>query len=111
MRSAEYAILAYGAIILSFIGGMQWGITIQNTKINKKLWVVLTISVVPALIGWFSLLAATLTRFIFMIAGFLLALAVDTRMSTLNFTPTWYLRLRIPLTGVVVTCLVINMTY
>ena len=103
-----FAILAYGATILSFIGGIQWGIIIHKTKIDRNLWIGLGTSVFPPLLGWSSLLASGLTSYIILICGFLFALIVDHKMANLSLTPTWYFRLRFFLTLVVVVVLIIN---
>ena len=103
-----FAILAYGATILSFIGGIQWGIIIHKTKIDRNLWIELGTSIFPPLLGWSSLLASGLTGYIILICGFLFALFVDHKMANLNLIPTWYFRLRFFLTLMVVAVLIIN---
>ena len=53
---AKSALYLYGAIILSFLGGLHWGrIASKETVISSDKWILLY-SVVPSLIGWFSFL-------------------------------------------------------
>ena len=53
---AKSALYLYGAIILSFLGGLHWGrIASKKTIVSSDKWVLLY-SVVPSLIGWFSFL-------------------------------------------------------
>ena len=53
---AKSALYIYGAVILSFLGGLHWGrIASKKTIVSSDKWVLLY-SVVPSLIGWFSFL-------------------------------------------------------
>ena len=57
---AKSALYLYGAIILSFLGGLHWGrIASKETVISSDKWILLY-SVVPSLIGWFSFLLKSL---------------------------------------------------
>lgn len=47
----------YGAIILSFIAGMQWGISIE---LERSLWVMI-FSIICSLFAWVSLLLPQIT--------------------------------------------------
>lgn len=42
-------VLFYGAVILSFMGGAQWGSALRTGRFDR-----LMISVVPALVGWLA---------------------------------------------------------
>lgn len=44
--------LAYGAVILSFLGGIQWGTALRMDSGQHRL----VASVVPSLIGWMALM-------------------------------------------------------
>ena len=56
---ARFGLRAYGAVILSFLGGIQWGLAIRNSDGNARtrqgLTPILTVSIVPSLIGWTGL--------------------------------------------------------
>ena len=53
---AKSTLYLYGAIILSFLGGLHWGrIASKETVTSSDKWILLY-SVVPSLIGWFSFL-------------------------------------------------------
>ncbi len=47
--------LAYGAIILSFLGGIQWGSTLHAADFQRER---LVASIVPSLVAWAALLMA-----------------------------------------------------
>ncbi len=92
----------YGAVILSFLGGIHWGRAIATNQVD---WSVLSLGVIPSLIGWLSLPLPYETGALMLIAGFLFALACDVAATKSGRMPEWYLRLRIPLT--VAVCLAI----
>jgi hypothetical protein len=107
---AVHALLAYGATILSFLGGVHWGLAIRghsgpdtNTLRGR-----LILSVIPSLAGWAALLVtgpAGLLILAIAIAGMLL---VDLRAARLGDAPPWYPKLRVPLSGVVIAALLVG---
>jgi len=102
-----HALVAYGATILSFLGGIHWGLAIGSQKspdiVNLKAR--LTLSVIPSLAGWAALLVAeTLALYILAIA-IAAMLWFDIRATRIGYAPPWYPKLRIPLTCVVVATL------
>lgn len=103
---AETALLGYGAVILSFMGGVHWGITIAAPECRS---VGLAWSVVWALIGWAGLLAGGDLGLLLVAAGFVGLFAYDRRATARNEAPAWYPALRRPLTAIVVACLVLAM--
>jgi len=54
---AEGALIAYGAVILSFLGAVHWGLALRAPVEEAPMGPArLTLGVVPALIGWVALL-------------------------------------------------------
>lgn len=54
---AEGALIAYGAIILSFLGAVHWGLALRAPVEEAAMGSArLVLGVVPALIGWLALL-------------------------------------------------------
>jgi hypothetical protein len=105
-----HALLAYGATILSFLGGVHWGLAIRGHSgpDTNKLWARLILSVIPSLAGWAALLvtgSAGLLILAIAIAGMLL---VDLRATRLGDAPPWYAKLRVPLSVVVVAALLVG---
>jgi hypothetical protein len=101
---ALISLLAYGAIILSFMGGVHWGWAMAA---DEPSFLRLGLSVVPALIGWGGFLLGGSIGFLVIAVGFAALLRLDLRAIAEGRAATWYRRLRWPLTVVVVGCLVV----
>lgn len=89
----------YAALILSFLGGLWWGLAAAAPKPPRWLWLV---AVLPSL--WaLGAVALGLTIGSASITLALLAVAllatplVDRRLLALELAPHWWLRLRVPL--------------
>lgn len=107
-RTALHALVTYGAVILSFLGGIIWGLGIAGfgegvERPREALR--LTVSVLPSLFGWIALLFPTQTGLWLLAACFLMVLSVDLLMCKRGLAPRWYPALRWRLTGIVVLCL------
>ena len=87
---------AYGAIILSFLGAVHWGLAMQDDR--SPYWYVWSIT--PALLGFASLLIFDVNLRIFaLIPLFGLAWSVDRQAANHGLIPLWYMRLRTILTA------------
>ncbi|MEG3166130.1 DUF3429 domain-containing protein [Sphingomonas sp. PB2P19] len=92
---------AYAALILSFLGGMWWGLAAQaRTAVPRWVWVA---AVVPSLIALLSALpwafgdrwpGPSLALLGLALLG---SLGVDYRLRAAGLCPAWWLRLRLPL--------------
>lgn len=95
---AQVLLTQYGALIVSFVGALQWGIAVQRDAQGIEAWARYGFSVLPAL--W-ALLALQFTLFTamqmlaFALIGCLIADMVFYRWSPL---PPWFFRLRLILT-------------
>ena len=100
---AMFALLVYGAVILSFLGGIHWGLAIGpgQTNLPRRL----TLSVLPSLCGWLALLLSPRTGAILLAGGIIATLALDLLATRAGEAPSWYPWLRIPLSGVAAACL------
>lgn len=98
-------LLVYGAVILSFMGGVHWGlaITVQPPRPAQ-----LVISVLPALLAWVAVLAGDWLGMLVEAAGFAALLAYDVSATSTGAAPAWYSALRVRLTAGAVLCLVLG---
>lgn len=98
---ALQAQLAYGAVILSFVGALHWGLAMADNALDSAArsarygW-----SVVPALLAWVALLLPGAAGLWLLAAGFVLHWGQDWRHARAAGVPAWYLPLRARLTGV-----------
>lgn len=93
-------LIGYGAVILSFVGALGWGSHLRDEQIepSKYIW-----SIVPALIGWFALMAPLQMAASMIIIGLLTCWWVDRAHIKKGVWPKWMGRLRTHLT--VLACL------
>lgn len=102
------ALLAYGAVILSFVGALHWGFAMALPGLGaaqrQALWLW---SVVPALVAWPAVLWAAPGAAVLLVAGFVAHYAQDRRLVAHAGAalPAWYLPLRTKLTLVASVCL------
>lgn len=95
-----YALITYGAVILSFVGAIWWGMAAASplavTKTPFFFW-----SVVPALIGWFATLIAPDTGVLLLATGFFLQWLFDAWLALRgpDFMPRWVFPVRTILTA------------
>ena len=94
----------YGAVIVGFLGGIQWGISL-NQDSDKQYFI---ISNVLALLAWFSLFAfASFIGISTILVAFILALLVDRHAHQASLIPEWFWLLRVRVSAVVIAVLVV----
>ncbi len=108
LPSWAYAQLVYGATVLSFIGGIRWGVLVAKPEslkaVHQYCW-----SVCPALLGWGALLMpSTALGSLTCTASLLAALYADL-MPQAGY-PDWLKALRLSLTSVAVLSLLLVLT-
>ncbi len=104
---AAHALAAYGATILSFLGGIQWGLAIgpARASYNPNVLTRLIVSVFPSLVAWTALLSAETIGLYLLATAVVAMLWVDLRATRAGHAPRWYPKLRIPLSCVVIAAL------
>jgi len=102
----QQALATYGAVILSFLGGTRWGLALQtrNEDVAPR---VLVLSIVPSLVGWFSLLAPVPYVFAIQALAFAGQGAWDAFTGPDQGFPQWFSKLRLWLTLLVAGALVV----
>lgn len=101
------ALIAYGAVILTFLGGVQWGLSIAKPAGVDATWPRLTVSILPSLAAWAVLFMPPDVGLLALTAAFAAVLAFDIAWSRRGWSPSWYPRLRIALSLVVIGCLIV----
>jgi len=96
-------LIAYAAVILSFMGAIHWGAAITTS--DKKHSAHLIVSVIPALIAWLALLLPADFSMSVLLLGFIILLVYELALATPEGLPDWYITMRITLTTVVSLCL------
>ena len=102
-----FALAAYGALILSFLGGVRWGIALgmEEEGPAKRGYF---ISVVPALLAWAALGLPPGAQ-LWMLAGLHVALGLlDYGLVCREEAPEWYGRLRLALAGAAALALIVG---
>jgi len=95
-RGAYGGLIAYSAVILSFLGATRWGAELASRP-DAPRWSVLGLAVAPALWAWLTISLALSARgeLTALIAGFLAMLAWDLTAAARGVWPRWYPALRI----------------
>ncbi|XP_064194469.1 transmembrane protein 69 isoform X1 [Anguilla rostrata] len=101
-----YAQVAYGASILSFLGGARWGFALPDGSPAKPDWLNLANSVVPSLMAWVALLFrdSITEAAVMVLMGLGVSLHYD--LALLPTYPSWFKALRAILTLVATFSLV-----
>ena len=105
------ALVAYGATILAFLGGVHWGFALNHsgTASGRVQRARFGLGVVPSLIGWVAMLVTFIglptTGLLVLTAGFVATTAVEGQAARRGLMPQHYMWLRWGLSLVVVVCL------
>ena len=105
-ENSVLAILAYGAVILSFLGGVRWGNVLRDTTALTHVGP-LSLSIAPSLVGWVALLASPRPGLILLIVGFAIQYTLDRTAANKDQLPRWYGRLRTVLSAGAITSLLV----
>ena len=106
---AVKAEITYGAVILSFLGGLHWGLAAMNKKhVN---WLRLGWGVTPPLIAWVALFLQPSLGLIMLIIGFIAAAIIDFRLFSTDGDSTWFVRLRTILSIGSITSMLLTLTF
>jgi hypothetical protein len=98
--------IVYGCLILSFLGGAQWGLAIASSRASGRTHAYrLAISVLSSLAAfcvWYLPITASPLALAALFGAWLV---YDIATARDEIAPAWYLALRIQLTSAVVVCL------
>ena len=102
-----YLLLSYGAVILSFLGGLHWGRVITSPSSDRRsdsAWLVW--AVCPSILSWASLLLPVKAGALLLILCFLAALQIDQKLLREQVWPSWMRPLRLHLSLIAVASLI-----
>ena len=114
---ALLALIGYGGVILSFLGGVHWGFALPVVLpqfVPPQVVLApgrrLVGGILPSLVGWGALVLAAYTwddtALLVLIAGFIAVIIVEARANRMGLMPPGYIWLRWGLTAGVLICLV-----
>jgi hypothetical protein len=97
------ALVTYSAVVLSFLGGIEWGLALREEAGNERSRAVaLGLSTVPSLAAWAVLWLPSTTQQLGTALGiFVFAWAADQYLTSRGLLPAWFVDLRTAITGVV----------
>lgn len=101
---AGRALGLYGALILSFMGGAQWGLAVAAGERRLRPYAA---SVVPSLLAWVLLALPQTQGLLGLALGLALLMVYDLWTVRQGEAPAWYGRLRWRLTAVAALSLVV----
>lgn len=94
------AFISYGAIILGFVGAVHWGFLMKSDSIKRQ-GLLLSISVLPGLIGWLALISPLPVALLMLSVAYPLLFVYEKHSELNSLLPLWYMQMRFRLTIVV----------
>jgi Protein of unknown function (DUF3429) len=107
---ALYALTIYSAVVLSFLGGIQWGLAVGSADRSDS-WRRYGLSVVPSFIAWAGVWAGGRAGLVTLAAGIAAWALYELWSTGLGEAPAWYGRLRAALSIVAVASLAAAAAY
>lgn len=102
--STKSALSAYTLIIVCFMAGSHWGLHLKLSGLWQ--WVLPLTSNSVAIVAWLAFLDFPFRSFLLtMSISFILLLLIDLTLSAKGYLSKGYIRVRVIVTAVVVTCL------
>ncbi|MFT5417158.1 MAG: hypothetical protein ACI915_003494 [Gammaproteobacteria bacterium] len=102
-----YPLVAYGSVILAFMGAVHWGLAIalenagDSHRATRQFW----LSVSSPLVAWLALMLEREIAMIVLAFAFAGVYAIDWDAVKRGFAPSWYQRLRLPISVFVIALL------
>lgn len=106
--TGPYVGIFFGAVMLSFSSGILWGFAPRARDGKASLGYAL--AVLPALWAFAMTGGGARSAALNLSIGFLATLVLDALFTRYRLAPDWWMALRLPLTFVIVTCLLISAT-
>ncbi len=95
---------AYGAIIVSFVAGIHWGVFLfKDSPMNLFIH-----SNVIALLSWSSLLVPAIAGFFILAASFVYLILIDLTLKKKEIIEPWFFQIRLQATLIAIVTLTLN---
>ena len=106
-KAVSELLLTYAAVIVSFMGGIHWGIAVSRYADNRRRANLLIVeSVWPSLIAWGVLFKGdTFTQLLVLTLLYTFVWAIDSMLYNNDMIPQWFFTLRCIVTPIVVVSL------
>ncbi len=99
----------FGAVILGFMGGCLWGFASPPGRVPSL--AMLVGSALPALIAFLAIRPSASLSCIWLAFGYVVLQGIDVVFQRAGVAPDYWLSLRLPLTAVVMACLLVGALY
>ena len=104
-QSTVTLLTGYAAVVLSFLGGIRWGLALLGKSEERQGHMIL--SIVPPLIGWMALATPAPLVFVFLAVAFAAQGAWDSLTLPPGAAPAWFRHARFQLTILAVAALIL----
>ncbi|GLB34671.1 putative protein of unknown function (DUF3429) [Lyophyllum shimeji] len=101
--------VTYGAVMLSFLGALHWGMEFAGYG-GQKGYARLSLGAAPVLLAWSTLALAPVNALIVQWVGFTGLWWADAKVSQKGWTPKWYSQYRFYLSILVGSCIIGTLT-
>lgn len=101
----DAAFIGYGAVILSFMGGVRWGAALAPSA-QPLAAQTMIVSVAPSLAGWLALLIDRPWSLLLLLAGFAAQGVWDVAGARNGALPGWFGKLRMVISAIVAASII-----
>jgi hypothetical protein len=104
-ETAREAMKVYGAVIVSFLGGIRWGLGMHRDNSGQAAGLFASAVIMPIL-AWLAVFMPRPWDLVVLAGAFLIVWTADLALSRAGGAPPWFAKLRSMLTGAVLVCLI-----
>jgi hypothetical protein len=97
--------VTYGAVLLSFLGALHWGMEFAGLGGHKG-YLRLFLGVSPAVVAWSTIALEPMSALLCQWLGFTALWYADNKATSAGWTPNWYSQYRFYLSVLVGTCII-----
>ncbi|KAG8853893.1 hypothetical protein FRB96_007902 [Tulasnella sp. 330] len=108
LEAAAHVQVTYGAVILSFLGALHWGMEFVGYG-GQQGYKRLALGVAPVVFAWTTLTLDPSMALITQWVGFTGLWYADMRVTALGWTPIWYSQYRFYLSILIGTCILVTL--